>query len=81
MMRPAWIATLSGSKAERPRAMTSALTKCSMPRRPCSNPGAAVELPAPFGPGDDDDVWHRRPNLNPERHHGLAPPASLTFAR
>jgi hypothetical protein len=48
--RPAAIAALSGSKADSPRAITSALTNSFTDSIACSNSGAAVDLPAPFGP-------------------------------
>jgi len=50
MTRPAAIATRSGSKADSPRAMTSALTNSSTASAPRSSAGATVDLPAPFGP-------------------------------
>lgn len=50
MMRPASTATLSGAYAERPAAMTSALTNSAMPSRLPMRSGAAVDLPAPLGP-------------------------------
>src|SRR5256885_16643938 len=48
--RPAAIAALSGSKADRPLAMTSALTNSFTASAPRKRAGATVDFPAPFGP-------------------------------
>src|SRR3989442_1829514 len=48
--RPAAIAALSGSNADRPLAMTSALTNSFTASAPRKSAGATVDFPAPFGP-------------------------------
>src|SRR3989442_1125731 len=48
--RPAAIAALSGSNADRPLAMTSALTNSFTASAPRKRAGATVDFPAPFGP-------------------------------
>src|SRR4029079_693562 len=50
MTLPAATATLSGPKAESPRAIRSALTNSVTPKASRSSAGPAVDLPAPFGP-------------------------------
>jgi len=50
MIRPAEIATRSGSKPDSPRAMTSAFTNSSTASASSSSGEATVDLPAPFGP-------------------------------
>src|SRR5207244_13222876 len=48
--RPAAIAAPSGLNAERPLAMTSALTNSFTASAPRKRAGATVDFPAPFGP-------------------------------
>jgi len=50
MIRPAEIATDSGRKADSPAAIASALTNSSTASASLNKSGAAVDLPAPFGP-------------------------------
>jgi len=50
MSRPAFIATVSGRKAEKPRAMSSAFTNSVQFKYRRSNALAVVLFPAPFGP-------------------------------
>src|SRR5688572_18025589 len=48
--RPAATATDSGRNADNPSAIASAFTNSATASAPCSNRGATVDLPAPFGP-------------------------------
>src|SRR5207237_8270700 len=50
MTRPAAITAPSGLNAERPLAMTSALTNSFTASAPRKRAGATVDFPAPFGP-------------------------------
>ena len=50
MIRPAATATDSGRNADRPAAIVSALTNSRTASASRSERGAAVDLPAPFGP-------------------------------
>ena len=50
MMRPASNATVSGAYADSPTAIWSAFSNSKTPNAPLSKNGAAVDLPAPFGP-------------------------------
>gem|GEM_PF-4478660 len=50
MISPAATAARSGANADRPWAMTSVLTNSLTPREFFNRCGAAVVLPAPFGP-------------------------------
>ena len=79
IIRPAAIATRSGSKADSPPVMTSAFTNSPTASAPCSSAGATVDFPAPFGPARMTTLGCRSLTYPVRRHACLTRSSSFCW--